>query len=244
MRLEVRFIAACVVATLLLGGCLQKPPLGGAADLSVVSTAELPAPGRADLSESGRNSYVSPFDKIVIDVFGISELQQREIHVDAAGRIAFPLIGTLQVAGLTPDQVSEVIRAGLMGSGVRNPQVTVNIADAAGQLVTVEGQVQEPGLYPVMNKMTLLRAIASAKGTTQFSDLDDVVLFRQVDNQRYAALYNLSAIRRGVYEDPAIYANDIIVVGDSPSRRLFRDVLAITPLLTTPLVVALNNSRN
>ncbi|MBB3475897.1 hypothetical protein FHY03_004216, partial [Sphingomonas sp. BK345] len=41
---------------------------------------------------------------------------------------------------------------------------------------------------------------------------------------------------RGVYEDPAIYANDVIVVGDSPQRRLFRDVVSLAPLLAAPLI--------
>jgi len=66
-----------------------------------------------------------------------------------------------------------------------------------------------------------------------------VVVFRTVDNQRYAALYDLKAIRRGVYADPDIYPNDIVMVGVDRGRRLFRDLLAIIPLITTPLVVAI-----
>ena len=54
-----------------------------------------------------------------------------------------------------------------------------------------------------------------------------------------AALYNLGGIRRGLYADPKIYANDVIVVGDSKARRLFQQILQTAPLLTTPLVIAL-----
>ena len=54
-----------------------------------------------------------------------------------------------------------------------------------------------------------------------------------------AGLYSLEAIERGLYDDPAIYANDIVVVGDSPQRRLFRDFLTVAPLLASPLVTIL-----
>jgi polysaccharide export outer membrane protein len=56
-----------------------------------------------------------------------------------------------------------------------------------------------------------------------------------------AGLYNLKAIRRGYYADPEIYANDTVVVGDSAGRRLFKDALQVVPLLTTPLIIALQN---
>ncbi|WP_196782026.1 hypothetical protein, partial [Salmonella enterica] len=73
--------------------------------------------------------------------------------------------------------------------------------------------------------MTLMRAVATAKGTTEFAKLDDVVIFRTVNGQKMAALYNLKAIRQGAYDDPEVFANDVVVVGDSPARRLFKDIL-------------------
>jgi len=66
--------------------------------------------------------------------------------------------------------------------------------------------------------------------------LENVVVFRTVDGQRYARLYNLKAIRMGNYEDPQMYANDVIVVSESTARRLFRDLLTAAPLLTTPII--------
>jgi polysaccharide export outer membrane protein len=75
----------------------------------------------------------------------------------------------------------------------------------------------------------------------ELAKLDDVVVFRKVNGQRYAALYNLQAIRRGNYDDPQIYANDVVIVGESGARRLFRDLLAIVPVLTSPLVILTNN---
>jgi polysaccharide export outer membrane protein len=105
--------------------------------------------------------------------------------------------------------------------------------------VTIDGQVVEPGLYPVTNQMTLLRAIASAKGLSEFAREEEVVILRTVEGRKMAGLYSIAAIRRGAYDDPPIYANDIVVVGDSPQRRLFRDIISVAPLLVAPLIAVL-----
>jgi polysaccharide export outer membrane protein len=150
-----------------------------------------------------------------------------------------PLIGELDARGKTASELAHTIETALRGRYLRRPEVTVNILSSVSQVVTIDGQVQEPGLYPVTNQMTLLRAIASAKGLTEFAKEDDVVVLRKVGNKKMAGLYNVSAIRRGVYDDPPIYANDVIVVGDSPARRLFRDVIALSPLIAAPLITVL-----
>ena len=82
-----------------------------------------------------------------------------------------------------------------------------------------------------------MRAIANAKGAAEYARLDDVVVFRSVNGKKMAALYNLTAIRKGLYPDPRIYANDIVVVGDSKARRMFQQFIQMFPLLSTPLVV-------
>ena len=84
-----------------------------------------------------------------------------------------------------------------------------------------------------------LRAIASAKGMNEFARTEEVVILRTVEGRKMAGLYDIEAIRRGAYDDPPIYANDVIVVGDSPQRRLFRDFVSVAPLLAAPLIAVL-----
>ena len=180
---------------------------------------------------------------MIIDVFGIEELSEKEVQTDASGRISFPLAGVIEAAGKTPGEIEEEIEARLRSRYVRDPQVTVNLKETVSQVITVDGQVKKPGLYPVVGKMTLMRAVATAEGTAEFARLDDVVIFRTVKGQQLAALYNLKAIRRGNYQDPEVFANDVVVVGDSQARRLFKDALQIVPLLTTPLIIALQNNN-
>jgi polysaccharide biosynthesis/export protein len=223
----------------LTAGCASNNTLSGAKSLKVVGASALPAPERMDILGENRAYLIGPFDKLTIDVFGIDDLSKKEVQTDASGRISFPLAGVIEAAGKTPAEVEEVLEERLRGSYVRDPQVTVNLKETVSQVITVDGEVKEPGLYPVVGRMTLVRAIATAKGTAEFAKLDDVVIFRTVRGQKLAALYNLKAIRGGVYEDPEVYANDVVVVGNSTARRLFKDLLQIVPLITTPLVLVL-----
>lgn len=227
-----------VLLAALATACAGPTVVGGDPSLQVVNTGVLPPPKPADLTTTDRPYLVGPFDKLKIDVFGIEDLSDKEVQVDASGRLSFPLAGVVEVAGKTPGEIADVLRARLTARYVRDPQVTVNLTDTISQVMTVEGEVREPGLYPVIGRMTLLRAIARAKGTTEFSKLDDVVVFRTVEGRNMAALYNLRAIRRGNYTDPEIYANDVVVVGDSKARRIFKDIVQLSPLLSTPLIVA------
>jgi polysaccharide export outer membrane protein len=100
----------------------------------------------------------------------------------------------------------------------------------------VDGQVTQPGNVPVVNQMTLMRASAAAQGATELAKHDDLVVLRKLDGQQMAALYNLGAIRRGNYGDPVLYPLDIVVVGNSPARRLFRDIISTAPLLSAPII--------
>jgi len=235
-RMRTICLALAVAA---LSGCAHQQPIVSTEQLTVVqdSTA-FPAPERRDLTAADRPSLIGPLDTIQIDVFNVPDLS-REIQVDAGGQIAMPLIGTIDARGRTAQELAQTIEAALRGRYVRNPDVTVNIKSSVSQVVTIDGQVVEPGLYPVTNQLTLLRAIASAKGLSEFARQEEVVILRTVNGRKMAGLYNIDAIRRGAYADPAIYANDVVVVGDSPARRRFRDVVSLAPLLAAPLIAIL-----
>lgn len=232
-----RFSRPFIASVVLLAGCSSGPRVVSTPTLDVVRMQQLPAPTRTDLVAPDRASLIGPLDTLGVDVFNVPELS-REVRVDSSGRISVPLVGEMDVRGRTSTEVARDIEVAL-DRYVRRPQVTVNVRNSVSQVVTVEGSVNEPGLYPVTNQTTLIRAVASAKGLAEFGDIDDVVILRTVNARRMAGVYNLGAIRRGAYEDPAIFANDVVIVGDSKERRLFRDFLALAPLLSAPLIVAL-----
>jgi polysaccharide export outer membrane protein len=239
MRKQV-FILLLIGALSACGG--GKIVLGGPKNaVNVVEGDSLPAPMRGDLTSFDRPYLIGPFDKISIEVFNVPDLTRQEVQIDASGQLSFPLVGEIAASGKTPAELARLIEARLRGNYVRNPQVTVNLRQTVSQVVTVDGQVKSPGLYPVIGKLTLMRAIATAKGLDEFARQEDIVVFRTVNGQKMAALFNLKAIRRGYYDDPELYANDVVVVGDSQARRIFRDFLTVAPVLTYPLVTLLQN---
>lgn len=239
----------CFIAALALSACASnmaygpvETPTGPSADITLLDISELPPPTGA--TESGSREYrIGPFDSLAIEVFGVENLERREYRVDAGGRLSFPLAGLINAEGLTLFQLEQEITRRLREQYIRDPQVTLNLSEAASHVITVDGAVKQPGMYPVVGRMTLMEAISSARGLAEFAKRDEVIIFRKVDGQQFAALYNLKAIRHAVLEDPDVYANDIVIVGDSPTQRLIRDAFNLAPALLSPLIITLAQSN-
>ena len=173
---------------------------------------------------------IAPGDVVSLSVFGEPDLKLEKLPVDDAGFIQVPLVGAVQVASLTPAQASNLIATGLGARFLRNPSVTLNVIEQTGQMVTVEGQVAKAGAYPVDGQTTLVGAIALAQSPTRIAKLDEVVVFRTINHQRMAARFDLSRIRAGRDPDPQILGGDVVVVGFSQAKSIYRDVLQAAPL--------------
>lgn len=227
-----------LLAGLTVSGC-AGPRLMDTGRVGIVTQEAFPPPTLADLASSARPHLVGPFDRVSVEVLGLPDLS-RQVQADASGHIALPLAGSIDATGKTPEELGRMIEERLQASYVRDPRVTVSIVETVSQVVTVDGQVRAPGMYPVAGRMTLMRSIARAQGTTEFASTSHVVVFRTVEGQQMAALYDLRAIRLGAYEDPQIYPNDVVLVGESSARRLFPQILQASTLLLTPIVTLLN----
>jgi polysaccharide export outer membrane protein len=213
---------APLAALAALSACAGSPSLNRSS--SAVSVAQsLPAPGITTTTADFSNYRIGPRDELIIEVFGAPELR-REGEVDAAGNLSLPLVGTVVAGGKTPTEVAGAIAGQLRGKYIRDPQVTVNIKKAVGQTVTVDGAVRDPGNYPVVGRMTLQQAIASAKGADDIANLDNVVVFRRVGAQQMAALFSLRQIRAGRVPDPQIYGSDVVIVGENATRRFLKNL--------------------
>lgn len=212
-----------------LGACASNPTLDDQST-AVRVTQSLPPPDQTGMALDLSSYRIGPLDVIRVEVFGAPELT-REAEVDAAGNFSIPLAGPIAAAGRTPAELSNAIGAKLRERYLKNPQVSVNIVKAKAKTFTVDGAVREPGNYPIVGKMTLQQAIANARGADQAANLNNVVVFRTVSNQKVAALFSLKDIRAGRLEDPQIFGNDIIIVGESASRRFLRDFGTMFPVL-------------
>lgn len=231
-------VVALSAVLLLVAACGGGTPKIGNLGGNLEVTENMPEPTLLDSNGKPAAFKLGGDDLLAIKVFGSEEASVPRLRIDKSGRISVPVAGVIDTTGMTLEELERTIETRLRANYFRNPQVSVNLLEVESARITVEGQVMRPGVYPALPGMTLLQAVASAQGTSENARLNEVVVFRTVEGRRYAALYDLKAVRKGNYEDPRIHANDIITVGDSNARRLFRDFIGIIPLLTTPLIVA------
>lgn len=193
---------------------------------SIGQAGPLVGPG---VSQSGY--LIGPLDTLEINVFGVADLT-RTVQVDASGQILYPLIGGFEVASKTPQQVSREIAAKLGERYLQSPQVTVFVKSSMSQRFTVEGAVGNPGIFDLVGDMTLLQAIATAKGVTEQASLRDIVVFRTLDGVRKVSIADLGAIRTGKVPDPKIQPGDLIVVppANAKSQRWLKQLIGAAPL--------------
>lgn len=130
----------------------------------------------------------------------------------------------------------------IRGGNVSDPFVMnddrIVVQRSENQRVTVEGQVNKPGVFPLAEPTTILQVISLSQGLSKLGDPSKVVLFRRTDGVENAYSVNLSAIRQGKEQDPFVQGGDRIVVHRSNSRFWLNE---IAPLLQ-PLVFLRNLS--
>lgn len=165
-----------------------------------------------------------------IKVFQVSDLD-REVTVAADGSISLPLIGRVAAAGKTTQELEKVIARRLGAKYLQSPQVAVTIKQYASQRFTVEGAVKGPGVYPLSGDISLLQALATAKGLDDLADTSNVIIFRQMQGRRAAARFDVSMIRAGRLKDPKIVSGDVIVVDQSGVKTALKEVGRALPLL-------------
>ncbi len=144
---------AVAVAAILCGTVALAAPIG------LVTPVPVPAPSSA--SASGEY-IIHSNDELNIQVFGDTSLSQA-VTVLPSGDISYPLIGRVHVAGETPEQASRTIASALK-TYVRNPVVTVILAQQGEINVLVLGGVQHVGKYQLTSSARLSDAVAAAGG--------------------------------------------------------------------------------
>lgn len=218
-------LMSCLMAAMLLTGCTSS--------LSDKVTRNPTAFGQPDATatvEVSQEYRIGSFDELKVVIFQVPDLSG-PLTVDSTGSINVPLVGEVEVAGLTPREVKAKLE-GLYGARyLKSPQVSVSVEKAVSQRVTVDGAVAQPGVYPITGPTTLMQAVALARGTKEDALLSRVVVFRRINGQRQAAAFDLREIRRGSLDDPAIYGDDVIVVDGSSLRRNIREAIGTIPIL-------------
>jgi polysaccharide biosynthesis/export protein len=127
--------------------------------------------------------YLGAGDKLRIHVRNHPDLSLT-IPINPNGKINFPLIGELTVAGKTETEFEKSITSKLRAH-IRNPQVSVTLMEVRSFRVFVIGEVIHSGLFSVKGAVTVSQAIAMAGGFTPFADKSDILIFNQKKGRNF-----------------------------------------------------------
>ena len=196
----------------------------GLAFLSIGLSVQGQAPDNArpipSAVASVSTSHILARDELIeIKVFQEPNLTT-STRIPEDGRIIFPLIGEVAVAGKTVQEVTRLIRDRLEARFLVNPQVTMAVLEQAQRLFTVLGQVQRPGTYrfPERQGLDLLQVIGIAGGYTRLADPGRITLKRHGQGSETVLRVDGKRLARDQNAKPVVVeTGDLIIVGE----RLF-----------------------
>ena len=186
------FLSGIRCAPLLLGQTHDALVLPGADEQAVPVKQNSSEHNSHDLNsdeDGAAEMIIAAGDLLDISLFGTDfacggEKDVCEARVSASGTIILPLIGEVKVGGLVVAQAKQVIAARLSeGRFFNDPQVTILQKEYASQGISVLGEVQKPGTYPLLGSHTLLQAISAAGGTTVKAGNDVIIIHSDHPNQ-------------------------------------------------------------
>jgi polysaccharide export outer membrane protein len=153
------------------------------------------------------------------DVFDVRVYQDREMsgkyRVSPEGFVDLPLIGRLKVEGLTPSQLTEVVRERLADGYIKNPYVTIFVEQYNSKKVFILGQVQKPGTYTYENNMNVVQAVTLAGGFTQYADKNGTIVTRISEGKEERFLVPVEKISEGLARNFEVKPGDIVFVPES-----------------------------
>jgi len=158
------------------------------------------------------NYVIGPQDVLDISVWKEPDLT-RTVPVRPDGKISLPLLNDVQAGGLTPTQLATQITERLK-KYVTDPQVTVIVTAINSQRIYVLGEVSRAGAYVLLPGMTVLQALSSAGGFTQFANVKNIYLLREENGKQVKYSFNYKEFINGKnpQQNIAVKTGDTIVV--------------------------------
>lgn len=165
-------------------------------------------------SANGRSDVylIKPGDLLEISVWAEENLQ-REAVVQPDGRISFPLVGVVDAANSSVDQI-QIRVAERLSQYIPDPVVTVSIKEIRGNRIYILGQVQNPGQFIMNPQIDIMQALALAGGTTPFAELNDIKILRRTGNSQTFIQFRYADIVRGrnLEQNIMLESGDVILV--------------------------------
>ncbi|HWZ52856.1 MAG TPA: polysaccharide biosynthesis tyrosine autokinase [Granulicella sp.] len=171
-----------------------------------VSTA---APASAQ--PAAQKTVIGVGDLLTINVYDAPELNQ-DVRVESSGNVHLALLGDVKAVNQQPEAFAHVLEAELKKRDlIVAPHVTVAIKEFTTEGVTVEGEVQRPGMYPIFSARNIVDVIALAGGVTKDADPQITIRRSGTDAREVVDLPQTNA-NQVMSSDVRVYPGDTIVV--------------------------------
>jgi polysaccharide biosynthesis/export protein VpsN len=190
-----RHLAAALTAVLLcVFGCAGRPK----------TRVNLPPPVESTTIGAG--------DAFVMTIVGEDKLP-KDFRVAPDGSVDLPYIHRIQVAGLEPQEIADLVRKKLVeGNVLKDPSVSIDVKEYNSKRIVILGQVAKPGSFPVTPGITFLQAISQAGGFSAMANRDRVNLTRKTGKQARTIVLSADAITDGSLPDFPLQSGDAIFV--------------------------------
>lgn len=162
------------------------------------------------------NTYkLGPSDQIAVRVLGQPDYSLEKAQISPVGRIYHPLVGDVDVAGLTISRATEKLTLQL-GEFIRDPKVSVSLIEANSAKIGVLGDVNHPGIVIMARPMSVMDALAASGGVSDLGSKSDVTILRQAGNGTMRTMkVNVKRIMQGKAnpeENVILQAGDTVIV--------------------------------
>lgn len=157
--------------------------------------------------------HVGAGDVLQIIVWREPDASMPETVVQADGKISVPLVGEVDAAGLTVEQLQKCL-AEKMDRYIHNPVITVHAKQINSRKVYVMGAVKKEGPLLLLRPMTVLQAINEAGGFTEFAKKKKIYVLRTVDGKEVKMPFDYTEVVKGknLEQNISLLINDTIVV--------------------------------
>lgn len=170
----------------------------------------------------GSDYRLGPGDLLHITVSGYSEMLN-DVRVSDSGNITYPFIGEVKVANLSTHEAEQLIAQKLGDGGfIRQAQVTVLVSEYQGQRISVMGQVEKPGKYPLTSSAKVMDLLAEAGGTVTSIAADQATLLRKDGTKLVIDLQGL--FDGDPRQNPPVSGGDTIYVPKAPQFYIYGEV--------------------
>ncbi|MEE9493076.1 MAG: SLBB domain-containing protein [Gammaproteobacteria bacterium] len=177
------------------------------------------------LADESGDYQLGPNDVVRVTVFQHDELAT-EARISESGNISLPLVGEVKISELTAKQAQSLISSKYQAEQiVRSPQVTVFVSEFNSNMVSVLGNVRNPGQYPLIGRMTVLEMLAKAGGMTDDGG-DEIVITTNNNGKISTRSIDLSKmLQQGLGgKDLLLTGNDVVYVPDSKMFYIYGEV--------------------